>query len=162
MGKYDENLRDYLKQLRSEGGIVSTQIVISAATGILKHHDKSLLQRINLSKTWAESVLNRMSFVRRKGTKTGRTVPADFPELKNNFLERIHTLIAEHDIPDELVLNWDQTGVPIVPRGQWTMEERGSKQVNIVGLNDKRQITFLLTITKSGLLLPPQVITFYL
>lgn len=96
-----------------------------------------------------------------KGTKTARTIPGEFPELKNNFLKRIHTLIAEqHDIPDELVLNWYQTGVPIVPGGQWTMEERGLKQVNIVDLNDKRQVTTsLLTVTKSGLLLPPLVIT---
>lgn len=60
-----------------------------------------------------------------KGTKTARTIPGEFPELKNNFLERIHTLIAEqHDIPDELVLNWYQTGVPIVPgvNGQWKNE----------------------------------------
>lgn len=60
-----------------------------------------------------------------KGTKTARTIPGEFPELKNNFLKRIHTLIAEqHDIPDELVLNWYQTGVPIVlgVNGQWKNE----------------------------------------
>lgn len=37
------------------------------------------------------------------------------------------------------------------------MKEWGLKQVNIVDLNDKRQVTTsLLTVTKSGLLLPPQ------
>lgn len=97
---------------------------ISAATGILTHHNKSLLQRIDLSKTWAESVLNRMSLVRRKSTKTARTIPADFSDLKNNFLEQIPTLIAEHDIPEELVLIWDKKGVPIVlgVNGKWTNE----------------------------------------
>jgi hypothetical protein len=36
--------------------------------------------------------------------------------------------------------------------------EKGSKQVKMVGLNDKRQITALLACTKSGKLLPPQLI----
>jgi hypothetical protein len=38
------------------------------------------------------------------------------------------------------------------------MDEEGSKQVKMVGLIDKRQITTLLACTKSGKLLPPQLI----
>ena len=38
------------------------------------------------------------------------------------------------------------------------MEEKGSKQVSIAGVDDKRQITLLLGITKSGTLLPPKQI----
>ena len=38
------------------------------------------------------------------------------------------------------------------------MEEKESKQVSIAGVDDKRQITLLLGITKSGTLLPPQQI----
>ena len=28
------------------------------------------------------------------------------------------------EIPDELVINWDQTGIKYVPVSQWTMELR--------------------------------------
>ena len=45
------------------------------------------------------------------------------------------------DIPMELILNWDQTGIKIVPSSTWTMERQGSKRVEAVGVNDKRQIT---------------------
>ena len=38
------------------------------------------------------------------------------------------------------------------------MDLKGSKQVKMVGLGDKRQITALLSVTKSGHLLPPQLI----
>jgi len=58
------------------------------------------------------------------------------------------------DVPAELVINWDQTGLKDVPVPDWTFEEKGSKRVEIVGLNDKRQITVLLTCTLTGKLLP--------
>lgn len=37
------------------------------------------------------------------------------------------------------------------------MEERGAKQVKLVGRGDKRQITTLLASTLSGVLLPPRL-----
>ena len=62
------------------------------------------------------------------------------------------------DIPFELILNWDQTGVKIVPSSNWTMEVSGSKRVEIQGLSDKRQITLVLCGNIIGDFLPPQVI----
>ena len=41
---------------------------------------------------------------------------------------------------------------------EWIMEEKGSKQVSIAGIDDKRQITLLLGITKLGALLPAKLI----
>ena len=45
------------------------------------------------------------------------------------------------EIQIELVLNWDQTGIKIVPSSNWTMERQGSKCVELIGTADKRQIT---------------------
>ena len=58
------------------------------------------------------------------------------------------------DVPPELVFNWDQTGISIVPGSSWTMEKKGSKRVEIVGISDKRQITAIFC----GNFLPLQVI----
>ncbi len=44
------------------------------------------------------------------------------------------------EIPPELILNWDQTGIHLVPAAAWTMDQIGSKRVE-VGVNDKKQIT---------------------
>jgi hypothetical protein len=93
-----------------------------------------------------------------KGTKVARSKPEDFEKTKMDYIERIEKCVNEHNIPDDLILNWDQTGVKLIPGGDWTMDAKGSKQVKITGLNDKRQITALLTISKSGELLPPQII----
>ena len=52
------------------------------------------------------------------------------------------------EIPTELILNWDQTGVKIVPSSTWTMEA--------VGVNDKRLITgVFLLLTGGGFLACP-------
>ena len=62
------------------------------------------------------------------------------------------------DIPPDLVFNWDHTGVSIVPGSLWTMEERGSKRVPIIGISDKRQVTAVFCGTLAGTFLPFQVI----
>ena len=45
------------------------------------------------------------------------------------------------EIPLELIFNWDQTGLHLVPTSNWTMAKKGSKRVEMKGLEDKRQIT---------------------
>ena len=62
------------------------------------------------------------------------------------------------EIPAELVLNWDQTGIKIVPSSTWTMERQGSKRVEVVGVNDKCLITVVFCGSLVGDFLPIQVI----
>ena len=59
---------------------------------------------------------------------------------------------------EELVLNWDQTCLNIVPVGKWTLEKAGSNRVEIVAQDDKRQITATFTNTLSGAFLPIQIL----
>ena len=62
------------------------------------------------------------------------------------------------DIPPDLIINWDQTRLKIVPKGEWTMNLVGEKVVPIVGSDDKREITAVLAATSSGKHLPPQLL----
>ena len=62
-------------------------------------------------------------------------------------LNKIKKSIKDGKIPPELVINWDQTGVKVVPASQWTMEERGAPRVEIAGEEDKRQITLAGTLS---------------
>ena len=48
------------------------------------------------------------------------------------------------EIPPELVINFDQTGIRYVPATLWTMEKEGAKRVEIIGKDDKRQVTAVL------------------
>ena len=45
------------------------------------------------------------------------------------------------EIPPSLIFNWDQTGLHLVPSSSWTMARKGSKRVEMIGMEDKRQIT---------------------
>ena len=49
--------------------------------------------------------------------------------------------MEKEEIPPELILNWDQTGLKTVPSNTWTMEEHGLKRVDVAEVNDKWQIT---------------------
>ena len=83
---------------------------------------------------------------------------ADFELYKRQFVFDIKTIIEMEEIPPEMVLNWDHTGINYVPVSSWTMEKEGSKRVEIAGFNDKRQLTAVLAGTMSGEFLFPQVI----
>lgn len=162
LGEFDGQVFEYIKQLRAAGGIVNHNIIIAAAKGIISHKRPSLLKEyggsLDLGKKWAESFLHRRGFVKRKATKAARKLPPDYPALKLAYLKRIEDEVKTNSIPEDLLINWDQTGSKLVPVSSWTMAEEGSKQVPVVGKEDKREITALLAITASGVLLPPQLI----
>ena len=62
----------------------------------------------------------------------------NFEAVKERFVLDVNAVVEMEDIPPELVFNWDQTGISVVPGSSWTMEAKGSKRVEIVGISDKR------------------------
>ena len=65
--------------------------------------------------------------------------------------------VLKYNIPDELILNIDQTPSKFVPTDV-TMAETGSKHVSRKGGNDKSGITVTLSDTITGKILPFQLI----
>ena len=78
--------------------------------------------------------------------------------MKLQFLFDIKVIIEMEDIPVDLIMNWDQTGIHYVPVSSYTMEREGSKRVEIAGIDNKRQITAVFVGTMSGIFLPIQLI----
>ena len=52
-----------------------------------------------------------MGYVRRKANTKTKIAVTDFDELKSQFLIDIRTLRELEEVPDCLVLNWDQTTI---------------------------------------------------
>ena len=158
----DVQVQEYVKSLRENGGVVNSRIVMASAEGIVKSHDSNLLQEngghIVLSKSWARSVLGRMGYVKRRASTKAKVTAADFDALKAQFVFDIRTIVEMEDIPPDMIINWDHTGIHYVPVSNWTLAKEGSKRVEIAGAEDKRQITAVFAATKSGKFLPPQVI----
>ena len=91
----------------------------------------------------------------RRGTTKAKVSVPEFNQAKELFLQEV---IAMEGIPIDLIFNWDQTGLNLVPVSSWTMTSTGSKRVEIQGLTDKRQITGVFCGTLLGEFLPPQLI----
>ena len=144
------------------GGIVNTAITLGVAEGIVKNADSNLLVmnggHIVLTKSWAKSLLSRMGFVKRRGTTTAKTDVKNFEEMKSQFLFDICSIAVMEEVPSDLIINWDQTSVHYIPTSQWTMEKQGSKHVEIIVADDKRQITAMLAGSLAGDFLPQQLI----
>ena len=87
----------------------------------------------------AISLLEKARLVNRKATKAAIKLPHNFSEHKKQFLHMITTVVQTHHIPEELVINIDETPLRIISIDKWTLEKEGTKQVPVVGFDDKRE-----------------------
>ena len=111
---------------------MSARIAMAAARGILLKCDRTKLAEfgghVELNRQWAHSLLKQMKFVQRNSnTAKSKASEANFAEQKKVFLNDVVATVTMEEIPAELILNWDQTGIKVVPSSTWTMEERGAK-----------------------------------
>ena len=90
-----------------------------------------------LGRGLAKSFMQRIGFVMRKTTKTAKKLPPNSEESYG-----ISSAAAENSIPADLIVNWDQAGMRMVPVNYWTMTTRGSKKIFVTGLGDKRDTFF--------------------
>ena len=97
-----------------------------------------------------------MGYVKRKYSNAGKISVSHFEELKEEFLADIKAEVVMNEIPHELVFNWNQTAIQLVPTGPWTMHHAKEKVIPIASSDDKRQITAVLVATLTGENLPPQ------
>ena len=102
--------------------------------------------------------MERMGFVKRRASTKAKVSLVNFERYRAQFNFDVKAIIEMEEIPSELVINWDQTGIHYVPVSSWTMAKEGSKRVEIAGIDDKRQITAVFGGTMAGDFLPPQLI----
>ena len=98
--------------------------------------------------------MNRLGYVKCKATTKSSISSVDFTAQKEEFLFDIQTIIEME--PNELVINWDPTGINYVPVSNWTMATEGSKRIEVTGLGDKRELTAVFAASLAGNFLPPQ------
>lgn len=65
---------------------------------------------------------------------------------------------APCQVHPSLIVNMDQTGMRLCPSDSMTYETRGSKDVKVIGGEDKRQITVCVASSMDGDLLPLQLV----
>ena len=158
LGELDLVVQDYIKNLRAAGGVVNTTIVISATKSIISAKDGGYLAEsggyIEITKAWAKSLMKCMVYVKRKVSNAGKVTLSNFAELKEEFLADISAEALMNDIPPQLIFNWDQTAIQLVPTGQWTMNQAKDKVISIAHSDDKCQITAVVAASMSGECIP--------
>ena len=111
---------------------------------------------LSFSDSWARNICNEME---RNGKKMKRRIvttckipvaPALLEEEKFKFQRNLITLVKKHKIPEELILNYDQTPLSYVCTSNTTLEVRGSNSVPIVGKEKQKQITGTFTVSADG------------
>ena len=129
---------------------------------MLLKHDKASLEEfggtVRLTKDWAKNMLRRMGYTKRRANSKSKVFPADFKAIKQQFLIDKKSVVVMEEIPEALILNWNQTAMKIVPSSSWTMEKKGTKRVEIAAIDDKRQITAVFACSLAGKFLPMQLI----
>ena len=117
----DTLVQEFVNNLGAASGVVNTTIVMGGAEGIVSYRDISKLSshggHIEITKSCAKSLLQRMGFVKRKCSTLGKIPVTRFDELKEIFLADVAAEALINDIPESLIINWDQTGLSIVPTG---------------------------------------------
>ncbi len=155
-------VRAYLKTIRTHGAVLNTAIAIGCAEGIVRSKDKSQLAsnggHITFTKSWGKHILERMGFVKRRASTKAKVSAENFAAIKEQFLLDVKTVVEMEEIPHDLIINWDQTGIHYIPVSSWTMEKEGAKRVEIAGVDDKRQITGVFGASLTGDFLPVQLI----
>ena len=77
-----------------------------------------------------------MGFVKRRASTKAKVLIENFEQVKAQFLLDVRAVAEVEDIPFDLIINWNQTGIHYVPVGSWTIDKEGSKRVEIAGVDD--------------------------
>jgi len=97
----DGLVQKFINDPRAASGVVNTVVVMGAAEGIVSYHDISKLSshggHIEITKTWAKSLLPRMGFIKRKCSTSGKISLARFDEI---ILADVAAKVLMKNIPE--------------------------------------------------------------
>ena len=160
-----EEICSVLKKMRTAGQPLYAVCIQPIIRAIILEKAPQILEgthatAFRVSYEWTKNfVKSKLNWSYRASTTAAGKLPKDFEEQGRVMAQRCAYLVKVHNIPMELVVNSDQTGIHLVPTGgSRTWETKGSKHVKVHGAEDKRQITVAVSSAANGHCLPFQVI----
>ena len=91
-----------------------------------------------------------MSLTKHKATTKSTLPEYAIDQVHEIYLNDLALIAVMEDVHLLLIINYDQTGTHFLPVSKWTMDIKGSKRVEVTGLNNKRQMTIDLAGTANG------------
>ena len=157
----DQKLRAMIINLRTAGAEINKHVVKGILAGLIRSNMVRYGQFLDfqVSRTWVRSLYQRMRLSRRVSTTSRPIITRSiWEESKERYLSEIASKVSDHNIPDELIFNADQTPSKYVAASKVTMAETNKKNIPIKGASDKRAITLTVIQSLSGDILPLQII----
>ena len=142
LGSLDQTVQKFLLALWSRGGLITLVIAVSIAKALITRNPHLMLDHNDLdSSTWAGSLFRRMGFKNCMKT-TGKIEIPDGARKETQllYLHDIVSLVDNHNIPDSLILNLDQTKLKYISSTNHTLAKKGSKFTGIAGPDDKQSL----------------------
>ena len=79
-------------------------------------------------------------------------------QLQRDYHRNIYIVQQSAMVPQQLIVNTDQTPVRMVPVSEYTMSEKGADCVSVIGGDDKKMFTAVFFVTMNGKFVPMQLI----
>jgi hypothetical protein len=174
----DKALADTVDNYFRNGVPMSNLIIKTTLLQLMETHNRQdLLERCNpddprnvrgkqwfirIGDSWCTRFYKRHEFKSRVATtKMRNDIPADYEEKKKNFVYILSKAVGDHNVPDELVVNIDETAVQFVPSVTRTRCRKGVKRVRLIGIGmEKPQITATFGGVATGIIMEPVQLIF--
>ena len=155
-----QKLRAMIVKLRTAGPVTNIHVVRGVLAGIVRPNFKKIGQFLDFEVTRSyEFEQDHMNFSRRAATASRPIIIQSlWEEINTQYLHDIVSAVQTYNIPDELILNADQTPSKYVPTTNVTLAEQGTAHLPVRGRNVKRAITVTAIQSLSGKILPFQII----
>ena len=156
---YSEDLEDELIQwileMQDMNLPIQRQHVQQKAKALIQPH----LATFKASAGWLDKFLRRHSLTLRRQTSIQQKLPAQLEGKIATFLADIKAMWTQHQFPNDLIINMDETPVCFDMAANTTISKKGLREVIIYSTGaHKRRFTVILTHTASGKILQPFVI----
>ena len=99
-----------------------------------------------------------MGWSLRQATCPGKKTPENVTQILTDAALHLVSTISHFNVPKPLIVNSDQTGVVYSAGALETYAPTRSKQVDVIGKDEKRAFTLMVGISMSGEVLPFQAI----
>ena len=128
-------------------------------TVIRKVHGKYLWDHFQCRDSFVRKFVRKeMKWSFRRTTRAGKKSPENIQEILTDAFLRFAWTISKYNIRAVFVVNSDQTLIYFSAGAEETYAAIGSKQVEVVGKDEKRGFTLMVGISMSGEVLPFQAI----
>ena len=118
-----------IKNMRQAGCVINYNIAMAIGKWIVLANDRTLVKEnggsLNLDFPWCQSIFRKIGFTKRLATTAKQPVSPDFLKEMGFFF---HTAIKEftdgYHIPDDLLININQTPLPFIILSKYSMDKK--------------------------------------